>query len=176
MNDSTRSETNPCPTPTDQPVPPAAVYILMAQQPQPGWSPRVRHVRPVRGRDRPSAGGRHGTIFSHAELTIQCVREDDRELVAVGGRLDLWSAWEFERELRRVEASDVHAIIIDLAGLHFIDAAGIDVVNNVAARSRHHSKQLMIRGGDEAAQRTVQRGGPQSRGPLVDSERSARLS
>ena len=148
----------------------------MAQQPQPGWSPRVRRVRPVRGHDRPSTGDRHGTIFSHAELTIQRVRHGDRELVAVGGRLDHWSAWEFERELRRVEASDVHAIIVDLAGLHFIDATGIEVVNNVAARSRHHSKQLVIRGGDEAAQRTVERGGRPSRGPLVNSERATRPS
>ena len=114
-------------------------------------------------------------MFSHAELTIHCVREGDREVVAACGRLDLWSAWEFERELRRVEGTDVGEIVVDLADLQFIDA-GMEVVSNASARSRHHSKRLMIRGGDQAVQHTFEHSGLLSPLPLGDREPSARLS
>lgn len=115
-------------------------------------------------------------MFSHAELTIHRVREGDREVVAACGRLDLWSAWEFERELRRVEATDVSEIVVDLADLQFIDAAGMEVVSNASARSRHHSKRLMIRGADQAVRHTFEHSGLLSPLPLGDRELSARLS
>lgn len=160
----------------DQPASSHAVYTVMGQQEHQGWSPRARRVRPVRGHHPSAPAARPGRIFSHAELTIHRVRDGDREVVAVCGRLDLWSAWEFERELRRVEASDVREILVDLAGLQFIDPAGMEVVSNAGARSRHHSKRLMIHAGDEALQRMFGRSGLLSQLPFVDGEMPARLS
>jgi anti-anti-sigma factor len=76
--------------------------------------------------------------------------------VAACGQLDLSTAWQLERELRRAEAADVRSILLDLSGLEFIDSVGMDVVIHASARTRHHSKHLMIRRGPEAVHRTFE--------------------
>ncbi len=102
---------------------------------------------------------RRGRFFSHGEFSIRCRREGDRQIVEAVGQLDLSSAWELERELRRAEATDAREILVDLAGLEFIDSVGMEVVIHASARSRYHTKRLMIGPGPEAVHRTFERSG-----------------
>jgi len=94
----------------------------MDERAQHNWMPRTRRVRPVHGRHRASEVSRH--FFNHDEFSVDCVREGDREVVAARGQLVATSAWQLERELRRAEATDAFEILLDLAGLKFIDASG----------------------------------------------------
>ena len=149
--------------------------MLMEEHAEHRWSPRARRVRPVYERHLAHAA-RRGGFRSKDEFAVRCSREGDRHIVAARGQLDLSSAWELERELRRAEASDADEILVDLGGLEFIDSVGIEVVIHASARSRHHSKRLMIRPGPEAVHRTFELSGLVSLLPFVDRSTVARLS
>lgn len=124
-----------------------------------GWSPRVKRVRPVYGRHLAGHSERRGRFFSHDEFSTRCRREGDRQIVEAAGQLDLSSAWELERELRRAEASDAGEILVDLTRLEFVDTVGMEVVIHAAARARHHTKRLMIRPGPASVHRTFELSG-----------------
>lgn len=131
------------------------------------WSPRLRRVRPVYERHLASHAARRAAFLSSDEFAVRCTRDGDREIVAAYGELDLSSAWELERELRRAEATDASEIVVDLSGLEFIDSAGMEVVIHAASRTRHHSKRLMIRRGPAAVHRTFERAGLAALLPFV---------
>jgi len=74
-----------------------------------------------------------------------------------------------EQELRRAEATDAREILVDLGGVQFIDSAGIAVViAAAAARSRHHSKDVMILSGPPHVHRSFELSGLVARLPFVD--------
>ena len=131
------------------------------------WSLRLRRVRPVYERHLAGHAARRAAFLSKQELTVRREREGDREIVAAHGELDLSSAWELERELRRAEATDAREIVVDLSGLEFIDSAGMEVVIHASSRTRHHSKRLMIRRGPDAVHRTFERAGLAALLPFV---------
>jgi anti-anti-sigma factor len=57
------------------------------------------------------------------------VRSGATERVAIIGEVDLLSAGELERRLRRVVAeSRCQTIVVDLGGLEFLDARGVSVL------------------------------------------------
>jgi anti-sigma B factor antagonist len=57
------------------------------------------------------------------------VRSGATERVAITGEVDLLSAGELERRLRRVVAeSRCRTIVVDLGGLEFLDARGVSVL------------------------------------------------
>lgn len=147
----------------------------MHESAEPGWSLRMRRVRPVYERHLAEHAGRRSRLFSKDEFTVRCAREGDRHVVMACGRLDLSSAWELERELRRAEATDALEILVDLGGLEFIDSVGMEVVIHASARTRYHTKRLMIRPGPEAVHRTFERSGLTALLPFVDTARDQRL-
>ena len=101
------------------------------------------------------------------ELAIHSVRDGGRQILAARGHLDLANAWRFEQELRRAEASDAREILLDLGGVEFIDAVGMEVVIHATARSRHHSKTLMILSGPSHVHRSFEVSGLVARLPFV---------
>lgn len=102
------------------------------------------------------------------QFTVRCARDDDRYVVAPVGELDMASAWQLERELRRVEASDAQEIVLDLRGVAFIDSTGMQPVLHASARSEMHSKRLKILRGPDNVQRCFEISGLTSRLPFVD--------
>ena len=108
------------------------------------------------------------------KFTIRCARDDERYVVAPVGELDLASAPALERELRRVEASDVREIVLDLGSVEFIDSTGLQPVVHAHARTEHHSKRLTILPGPDAVQRCFEISGLASRLPFVAREAPAR--
>jgi anti-anti-sigma factor len=134
-----------------------------------GWWRRVRRG-PVYERRRARQSERRGRLSSHDGLSISCHRAGDRQVVAASGQLDVASASQLERELRRVEATDAGEILVDLAGLEFIDSIGMEVVIHASARAQHHHKRLMIRPGPEAVHRRFERTGLAALLPFVARE------
>jgi anti-anti-sigma factor len=78
---------------------------------------------------------------------IERTQRGDRELIlALKGELDLTTAPALDDELTRAEATNVPAIVVDLAQLDFIDSSGLRVL------LRHASSDQRVR---------VTRGSPQ---------------
>lgn len=77
-------------------------------------------------------------------LTMTSEREGDIHVIALSGEIDLATASDVDEELKRVEATDAVAIIIDLGGLEFIDSTGLRVLLTADARSRADSSRLSL--------------------------------
>jgi anti-anti-sigma factor len=69
-------------------------------------------------------------------------------VLALRGDFDLQHLYTFEEELRKVEATKTHCIVLDLRDLDFVDSSGIRQL--LAARrraSRACRRLLLVRGG-----------------------------
>src|SRR3954451_13139268 len=71
-----------------------------------------------------------------AVLSVRVEQEGEGVMVHVSGELDIASAKALEDELRHAIDSDASAVVLDLAGLRFIDSAGLRVLVRAAAHSR----------------------------------------
>ncbi|MDQ3722048.1 MAG: STAS domain-containing protein, partial [Actinomycetota bacterium] len=86
-------------------------------------------------------------IVRLARLTMVSEREGDIHTLALDGEIDLANAGEVEQELRRVEATDVDVILVDLGGVSFIDSTGMKVFVMAAIRSNEHNRLVLQRAG-----------------------------
>ncbi len=123
-----------------------------------------------------SDDSRQGGFFTHDEFSVHCAREGDRQVVAASGQLVVTSAWQLERELRLAEATDASEILLDLAGLKFIDDYGVEVVIHACARVQYHSKRLIIGPASEAVRRMFERSDPACAVAFADRAPAAALS
>jgi len=87
------------------------------------------------------------------QLTIRSQRRDCTHVVAVIGELDVATAQRVEDALRTVEATDVEQVIVDLAGLTFVDSSGVHLIARADARCRTTAKRLRLRPGPPQIQR-----------------------
>ncbi|HEV2060821.1 MAG TPA: STAS domain-containing protein [Solirubrobacteraceae bacterium] len=78
-------------------------------------------------------------------LSISSERDGDVHTLGLTGEVDLANAVEVEHELRRIEATDAAVILVDLAGVSFIDSTGIKVLIAAAARSRGDGRLVLMR-------------------------------
>ena len=69
------------------------------------------------------------------ELAVASDRLDGTHRVAPAGELDLATGDALERELLLAERTDAPVIEVDLAGLTFIDSAGVHVLTRAADRA-----------------------------------------
>jgi anti-sigma B factor antagonist len=95
-------------------------------------------------------------FFDLGDLTIISTREAGVHTVSLFGELDLASAGDVQVELERVEASDAESIVVDLAGLTFIDSTGVRLVYNAHVRLGHEGGRLALLRGSEGVQRLFQ--------------------
>jgi anti-anti-sigma factor len=79
-------------------------------------------------------------------LALRSERDGDTHVVELIGELDLDGAPRLEEELLRVEAGDAPAIIIDLAGLEFIDSTGIRLLLMAAERCQQSARLTLLKG------------------------------
>jgi len=113
---------------------------------------------------------RRVTLIAHApgDLKISSERDGDVHTIALHGELDLATADEVERELRRVEATDARSIVVDLSGLSFMDSTGISVILSADVRSRADSNRLGLVQGPAAVQRVFELSGVVDLLPFAD--------
>lgn len=79
-----------------------------------------------------------------SEFSIRSDREGDIYTVCPSGELDIATAPDLEAELRRAEASDACAIVLDLSGLEFISTPGLRLVLAAHQRSQANSGRLCL--------------------------------
>lgn len=103
------------------------------------------------------------------ELAIRSVREGDVHVIAPAGELDMATADDLEQELLRVEATDAASIVVDLAGLGFMDSTGIRVMISAGARSRADAGRLTLLPGPNAVQRVFELTGILDLLPFADA-------
>ena len=132
------------------------------------WSPRAERVRRLFGRHLTRHAGPQRRSPGADAFAVHCVRDGERHILAARGQLDLASAWQLDRELRRAEATDASEILVDLGGLEFIDSAGMEVVIHASARTPLHRKRLMIMRAPHPVHRVFELSGAVSRLPFVE--------
>jgi anti-anti-sigma factor len=93
----------------------------------------------------PPPGSRGEDVRDLGLLRIRSARDGDTHVVALEGELDLVSTPEVEKELRRVEATDADAIVIDLSALEFVDSTGIRLLIEAQQRSRWDAGRLGVK-------------------------------
>ena len=107
-------------------------------------------------------------IVRLAQLSMTSEREDDVHVLALTGEIDLANAAVVEDELRRIEETDAAVILVDLAGLSFIDSTGIKVLIGAAARSQSRNR-LVLDAPSPAVLRVLRIAGVADLLPLVGS-------
>jgi anti-sigma B factor antagonist len=75
--------------------------------------------------------------------------------VALRGELDLEHAYTFDEELRRVERSRPHCLVLDLRGLSFLDSSGLGRLLAARKRARRERRRLMLVRGGAGVQRLL---------------------
>jgi anti-sigma B factor antagonist len=101
-------------------------------------------------------------------LRMTSEREGALHTIFLSGELDLATAEGVQRELERVETTDVEAIVVDLSGLTFMDSSGVRLVVRADARSRADSDRLTLLRGPASVQRVFALSGLEDRLPFAD--------
>ena len=107
---------------------------------------------------------RFGSFDIHSE------RQGDEHVIALIGELDLADCGRVTDELLRAEGSDADRIVIDLAGLQFIDTSGVRLIIEADARSRADGNRLRLLRGPRAVRRVFEIVGLNDRLPFLDAE------
>ena len=82
-------------------------------------------------------------IVRVAQLSMTSEREGDVHTLSLTGEIDLANANDVDRELRRIEETDAAVILVDLAGVSFVDSTAIKVLIGAAARSQSANRLLL---------------------------------
>ncbi len=106
-----------------------------------------------------------------AEFKLNIERRGDALHMAIDGELDLASVPVLTSHLREAEAGDASLIVLDLAGMSFIDSMGLRALLEAYARSGQNGDRLRITPGPPQAQRLFKLAGLLDKLPFVPPER-----
>ena len=91
-----------------------------------------------------------------ARLTLRTERPDDGVVhVALGGDLDLSSAYRLDAELRRIEGTEPDTLVVDLRDVVFMDSAGLSRLLAAHLRARRGGWRFGLVPGPEPVQRML---------------------
>jgi anti-anti-sigma factor len=101
-------------------------------------------------------------------LEVRTERNDDEQVIALAGELDLDGAQRVSQELQRAATADVRRIVLDLSNLQFIDSSGVRLIVEANARSRTDGAKLALIRGPRPVQRVFELTGFAERLPFAD--------
>lgn len=101
-------------------------------------------------------------------LAIEIERVGDEHVIRPVGELDLLTRSDLEQALLAAERGNARRIVVDLAGLGFIDSSGLNLLLQADARSRQDGDRLILRGGSSEIRRVFEIAGLSDRLPFVD--------
>ena len=90
------------------------------------------------------------------QLVIEKTQEDEAIVLILSGELDLASAPTLERELREAEAANPSRLVIDLAGLAFMDSTGLQALLRARERANANGHKLSLRRAPHQVQRVFE--------------------
>ncbi len=89
-------------------------------------------------------------------LVVQPSTEEDLTVLTVSGELDLASTPILERELHAIEEAGAKKLLIDLAGVGFMDSTGLQALLRARERATAEGIQLALRRGPHQVQRVFE--------------------
>ena len=89
-------------------------------------------------------------------LSIACVIENGTASLSLAGELDLATASTLEQRLGELEDHGSTHLMVDLAGLAFIDSTGLRVLLQANTRAQEHGHELTLRPASETVQRVFE--------------------
>ncbi|MGC2375253.1 MAG: STAS domain-containing protein [Solirubrobacteraceae bacterium] len=89
-------------------------------------------------------------------LEISSVLVDGAARVALQGELDLASARQMEEHFASLDEQSPSRVVVDLAGLEFIDSSGLRVLLLADARARERGYELVLLAGQEPVRRVFE--------------------
>ena len=90
------------------------------------------------------------------QLVVDTHDEGDTAVLALSGELDLASTPILERELKALESAGATKILIDLAGVGFMDSTGLQALLRARERAMTVGVQLSLRRGPHQVQRVFE--------------------
>lgn len=106
--------------------------------------------------------------MDRGECTTSTHRDGAIYTLCLYGELDLAAADRVQSELEGIEAAGASSIVIDLAGLTFMDSTGIRLMVCAHARARAKERHLLLRRGPTAVQRVFAVSGVDDLLPFAD--------
>lgn len=107
--------------------------------------------------------------YEDRPFTIRSERTAAGEQIQVLGEMDMSVTEDLDREVRRAEAGDAPLIVLDLAQLDFLDAAGVQLLLDLKARSDANGRRLrMTRASSPHVRRVLEVTGAGAVLPFVD--------
>jgi anti-anti-sigma factor len=102
-------------------------------------------------------------------FSVSTERSNGTVRVCLSGELDIATTTEAEEQMREAESdASAQTIVLDLAGLTFMDSTGLRMLVAADQRAREAGRRLAVVRGPEAVQRVIQLTGLDSRLDLVD--------
>lgn len=99
---------------------------------------------------------------------VECTHADGRVLLELHGEVDVASASEAERELKRAQALAPSELVIDLDGLTFMDSTGVRLLIQALRHATEHHYELRLRRVPAQARRVLEMSGTLGRFTLSD--------
>ena len=86
-------------------------------------------------------------------LEVETVEGGGLVKLVLRGELDLSTAAKVEEELRRAESAEPPVLVMDLAGLTFLDSTGLRLIVTADRRARDQGRRLAVVKGPDTVQR-----------------------
>lgn len=78
-------------------------------------------------------------------LSMRTTHDDTTVVVTVEGELDLATAPQLQREVLALLSLPVEVVVLDLAGVEFLDSSGLNLLNRVRTTAAEHGIELLLR-------------------------------
>jgi len=105
---------------------------------------------------------------SPSNLTITVSKQDGDTIVALAGELDLYTSARLRECLVDLIAGPQASLVVDLAGLDFVDSTGLGTLVGVLKRIRNEGGEMVLRAPSAATRRTIDIAGLARVLPIVD--------
>jgi anti-sigma B factor antagonist len=90
------------------------------------------------------------------ELAVRRQRGADMLILSLSGELDIATSDLLDRELHAAEATGPQRVVVDLAGLQFIDSIGLRTLVRAHERATGNGHQLSLRQAPRAVKRLLE--------------------
>ena len=109
-----------------------------------------------------------GNLREDVGLTVRVEQDGEALVIRLAGELDLSTTQTLEAELRRAINDATSEVILDLAGLSFIDSSGLRLLVIATAHSQANGDRLRMLRGSAPVERVIQLSGLDGSLPFID--------
>jgi anti-anti-sigma factor len=65
-------------------------------------------------------------------------------VLRISGEIDLSNAWVVSGAMREAISNQVHAVVVDLSGVSYLDSAGVRVLFDLSRSLAEHDQRLVV--------------------------------